>query len=64
MKLLALVVALVCIALAICYWFGVLQLGASTPGPHHKHALVFAAIAVVALLFSRFQSGAATPNAR
>jgi len=64
MKLLALVLALICFALAIAYWTGAVQLGAATPGPHHKHAIVFGVVGILALVWMRFLSGAATPNAR
>jgi hypothetical protein len=60
MKIVALVVALICFALAVGYGSGT----AHTPGPHVKHAVVFAVLGVVALVWMRFQSGASAPSAR
>jgi len=57
MKALAVIVAIVCFVLAILYWTGTLQMGASTPGPHHKHAVLFAVLGIVALVWFRFVSG-------
>jgi len=59
MRLLAVVVALVCFVLAVLYWTGSLQLATSHPGPHHTHAIVLALVGVLALVWLRFQSGAA-----
>jgi hypothetical protein len=61
MRALAVVVALVCFALAVAYWSGTLQIGATHPGPHHTHAIVLAIVGVLALVWLRFQSGAARP---
>jgi hypothetical protein len=64
MKIVALVVALICFALAVGYGSGTVQFAAHTPGPHVKHAVVFAVLGVVALVWMRFQSGASAPSAR
>jgi hypothetical protein len=64
MKIVALVVALACFAVAAAYWQGALQLFASHPGPHHIHGVVFAVCGLLALVWMRFQSGASAPNAR
>jgi len=58
MRGLAVVIALVCFALAALYWLGTLQFGASHSGPHHLHAIVFGIIGILALVWLRFQSGA------
>lgn len=58
MKALAIALAIVCFLLAILYWMGTLQVGASTPGPHHKHAVLFAVLGILALIWFRFQSAA------
>ena len=56
MKLLALVIAVVAFVAAVLYWTGSLQVGATHPGPHHTHAILFAVIGVLALVWIRFQS--------
>ncbi len=58
MRALAVVIAIVCLALAVLYWTGLLQFGVTHPGPHHTHAILFAVIGVLALVWLRFQSGA------
>ena len=58
MKALALLIAIVCFIAAVLYWTGTLQIGASHPGPHHTHAIVLAIVAVLALVWLRFQSAA------
>lgn len=60
MKALAILLAVVCFSLAILYWMGMLEIGASSPGPHHKHAVLFAVLGILALIWFRFQSAA--PN--
>lgn len=57
-RALALVVAIVFFALAVLYWTGLLQVGVSHPGPHRTHAILFALIGLLALVWLRFQSGA------
>ena len=59
MKLLAVALAVVCFVLAVLYWTGSLQIGASHPGPHHTHAIVLALVGVLAVVWLRVQSGAA-----
>jgi uncharacterized membrane protein YtjA (UPF0391 family) len=51
-------VALVLFVVAALYWTGTLQLGASHPGPHHSHAILFAILGILALVWMRFQSSA------
>jgi hypothetical protein len=63
MKIVALVAALVCFVLAALYATGNLQGGAEHVH-HYKHAVVFAVLGVVALVWMRFQSGASAPTAR
>ncbi|MBV8152091.1 MAG: hypothetical protein JO101_12260 [Candidatus Eremiobacteraeota bacterium] len=58
MKALAVLIAIVCFILAILYWTGTLQVGAAEPGPHHKHAVLFAVLGIIALIWFRFQSSA------
>jgi len=55
MKLFPVLIAVVCFVLAALYWTGTLQLGASEPGPHVKHAIVFIVIGLLSLAWSRFQ---------
>jgi hypothetical protein len=64
MKLLAIVIAIVCFAAAGGYWTGALQFGTSHAGPHHSHAILLGVIGVLALVWMRFQRGAAAPSAR
>ncbi len=59
MKLLALLVALVCFVAAVMYWTGSLQLGAGHGGPHHTHAILFAVLGLLSLVWFRFQGGRA-----
>jgi hypothetical protein len=56
MKLLAVVIAAACFLAAAMYWTGAWQIGTSHPGPHHLHAVVFAVIGVLSLVWFRFQS--------
>jgi hypothetical protein len=63
MKLVALGAALVCFVLAGLYATGNLQ-GGPEHVHHMKHAVVFAVLGIVALVWMRFQSGASAPSAR
>ena len=54
MKVVAVVLALGCFAVAVLYWNGSLQLFTSHPGPHHSHGALFAALGVLALIWLRF----------
>jgi cytochrome b561 len=58
MKALALLLSLVFFVVGILYWNGTLQAGASHPGPHHSHGILFMVLAVSALIWIRFQSAA------
>ena len=60
MKALSLVLALAFFIVAVLYWIGTLQIGAHEPGPHHKHAVLFAGLAILCLIWFRFQT--ATPS--
>ncbi len=62
MKALALGLAAVCFLAAALYATGVLQLGAHESGVHIKHAVLFAILGVLALVWLRFQ-GAKTSGA-
>jgi hypothetical protein len=55
MKMVAVVIAVVCFVVAALYWTGTLQIGASEPGPHVKHAIVFIVIGLLSLVWFRFQ---------
>jgi hypothetical protein len=49
------VLAIVCLAVAVLYALGVLQLFASTTsGPHYKHAILFVVLAVASLIAANF----------
>ena len=49
------VFAIVFLVIAALYLFGVLQLFASTSsGPHEKHAILFAVLAVASLIAANF----------
>ena len=47
-------VAVVCVLVAYLYYVGTLQLLASDPGVHRKHAYVFAGLALVCLVAANF----------
>ena len=64
MKPLAIVLAVVFFIIAIFYATGVLQIGSSHPGRHLSHAVLFAVLGVLALVWYRFQSGTAAPTYR
>ena len=48
------VLAVVFLVVAALYATGVLQLFASTSGPHIKHAILFAVLAVASLIAANF----------
>ena len=58
MKILALILAIVFLVIGVLYWNGTIQFGASRPGPHHLHAILFYVLALVAIVWSRFQRSA------
>lgn len=51
---LMIVVAVACVALAVFYWTTPTNLFASDTGIHHKHAILFAVLAVLALIAANF----------
>ncbi len=51
MKIVAIVLAIVFAVVAICYWIGVPPLE-----KHVKHGVLFAILAILALVWLRFQS--------
>jgi hypothetical protein len=63
MKILALAAAVICFVLAGLYATGNLQ-GGPEHVHHVKHAIVFGVLGIVALVWMRFQSGAAAPGVR
>ncbi len=60
MKPLALVLAVVFFVVAALYATGILQIGAGHPGRHMSHAVLFMVLAVLSLVWYRFQSNSAT----
>lgn len=48
------VIAIACVALAIFYWTTPTSLFASDSGLHHKHAILFAVLAILALIAANF----------
>lgn len=60
MKLVAIVLAVAFFLIAALYATGVLQIGAHEAGPHLKHAVLFAILGVLSLVWMRFQSTATT----
>jgi hypothetical protein len=56
MKFIPIAVAVVFFLIAGLYGAGLIQIGAHTPGPHIKHAVLFAGLGVLALVWARFQS--------
>ena len=64
MKSLAVILAVAFFVIAILYWTGTLQIGAHESGPHHKHAVLFAVLGILALIWYRFQSAASPSRIR
>ncbi len=61
MKALSILLALAFFALAGLYWTGALQFVVHHPGgPHHKHAVLFAGLGILSLIWFRFQTS--TPS--
>jgi cytochrome b561 len=57
MKAIAILLSLAFFVLGILYWNGTLQAGVShTGGPHHSHGILFVVLAVLSLIWLRFQS--------
>ncbi|MGH7660198.1 MAG: hypothetical protein ACRENA_04680 [Vulcanimicrobiaceae bacterium] len=57
MKALSIVLAIAFFALAGLYWTGAVQFGVhEASGPHHKHAVLFAALGILSLIWFRFQT--------
>jgi hypothetical protein len=54
LALLLLVVAGVCVLLAVLYALGAIQVFASGGGPHYKHMVLFLVLAVVFLVGANF----------
>jgi ABC-type transport system involved in multi-copper enzyme maturation permease subunit len=63
-KAIALLLAIVFFIVAILYGVGVLQIGAHEPGPHVKHAVLFAILGVLSLVWMRFQSNSSAASLR
>ena len=59
MKAFAVVLAIVFFVIALLYLLGLLQLGTSHPGRHVSHAVLFAVLGVLSLVWMRFQTGTA-----
>jgi hypothetical protein len=57
MKQIALILAVVCAVIAVLYWTGHMPWPA---GVHTKHGILFAVLALLCLVWYRFQSAAAT----
>jgi len=55
-KSLALLLAVVFFVIAVLYAFGILQIGSSHHGRHLSHAVLFAVLGILALIWARFQS--------
>jgi hypothetical protein len=58
MKGLSLLLAIAFFVIAVLYWTGTLQIAAHEPGPHHKHAVLFAGLGILCLIWFRFQTAA------
>ena len=48
------VLGVVCLIVAALYALGVLQVFASTSGPHYKHAILFGVLAVASFVAANF----------
>ncbi len=62
MKSLALILAVVFFVIAVLYAFGILQIGSSHHGRHFSHAVLFAVLGILALIWARFQGNTTTPT--
>ena len=60
MKALAIVLAIAFFVIAVLYWTGTLQIAVREPGPHHKHAVLFAGLGILSLIWYRFQTAPPT----
>ena len=60
MKPLAILLAIAFFVLGALYWTGTLQIAVHEPGPHHKHAVLFAGLGILSLIWYRFQSAPPT----
>jgi hypothetical protein len=56
LKAIALALAVIFFVVAILYGVGILQIGTHEAGPHVKHALLFAILGALSLVWIRFQS--------
>jgi hypothetical protein len=63
LKVLSIALAVVFFLISALYLAGVLQIGVSEAahGPHLKHAVLFAVLGVLSLVWMRFQSKSASP---
>jgi hypothetical protein len=64
LKAIALALAVVFFIVAILYGTGILQIGAHEPGPHLKHAVLFAILGVLSLVWMRFQANSSAASLR
>ena len=61
MKAVSIVLAIAFFVIAALYWTGTLQIAVRDPGmPHHKHAVLFAGLGILCLIWFRFQSASPT----
>ncbi len=63
-KALAVALAAIFFIVAILYGTGVLQIGTHEPGPHLKHAVLFALLGVLSLVWMRFQGKSSSAGFR
>jgi len=56
LKAIALTLAVICFVVAILYLLGILQICTAHPGRHVSHAVLFAVLGVLSLVWMRFQS--------
>jgi len=57
MKVVAFLLAVVFFVVAVLYVAGLMQFGAATPGRHVKHAVLFAILGALSLVWMRFGAG-------
>lgn len=60
MKPLAIALAVIFAIVGLLYLLGVLQIGASHPGRHVSHFILFEVLAALSLLWLRFQASSST----
>jgi hypothetical protein len=62
LKAVPIALAVIFFIISALYLLGILQIGASHPGRHVSHAILFAVLGVLSLVWMRFQAAPASPG--